>query len=142
MSSTGLIVSIVMLLGGLAWLALPYLRGNRAALSAQRDSLRERPLLAARYERALMSVRELDEDYAVGKLSPEVYATERARWVEEGAILLEALEKAGGAPERKGRHAKPARHETPAPAAPATTEDPVEQAIAAYMRAREGSRSK
>lgn len=136
MSSIGLIVSIVMLLGGIAWLGLPYLRGNRAALGVQREALRERPLLAARYERALLSVRELDEDYAVGKLSPEAYAAERARWVEEGAALLEALEKTGGAPERKAR--KEARHEAPASAA----DDPVEQAIAAYMRAREGSRSK
>jgi hypothetical protein len=138
MSSTGLIVSIVMLLGGLAWLGLPYLRGNRTALGVQRETLRERPTLAARYERALLSVRELDEDYSVGKLSPEAYATERARWVEEGAALLEALEKTSGAPDRKAR--KAARHETPPPIADA--DDPVEQAIAAYMHAREGSRSK
>ncbi len=138
MSSTGLIVSIVMLLVGIAWLGLPYLRSNRLMLNQQREELLARPILAARYERAVATVRELDEDFQVGKLSQETYATERARWVEEGAALVEALEKSGGAPERaKAKKAKAVRQPAPAP-----TDDPVEQAIAAYARAREQSRGK
>jgi hypothetical protein len=147
MSSGGLLISIGMLLIGLVWLALPYVRGSRTVLNEQRDALRERPQLAARYERALMTVRDLDEDYQVGKLSPEQYAAERARWVEEGAVLLEALEKTGGVPEKKAKKTKVAVKTVqpvavdPAPVA-TTNDDPVEQAIAAYVRAREQARGK
>lgn len=136
MSGGGLIVSIVMLVLGVAWLVLPYLRPDKAERDGEREKVRERLTLSAAYERALLSVRDLDEDYQVGKLSEDAYASERAHWVERGAALLEALEKAGGTP-KKGKRAK--AQPNAAPVAASTGDDPVEQAIAAYIRAREKS---
>jgi hypothetical protein len=134
MSGGGLIVSIVMLVAGIAWLVLPYVRSEKARGGAEDQKQRDQLKLSAAYERALLTVRDLDEDYQVGKLSQEAYASERARWVEEGAALLEALEKAGGTA-KKSKRAKtqPSPEQTPA----AANDDPVEQAIAAYVRARE-----
>jgi hypothetical protein len=136
MSGGGMVVSIVMLVIGIAWLALPYVRGVRAGHTIEREKLRERFTLAAAYERALLTVRDLDEDFQVGKLSQETYVRERERWLKHGAAQLEALEKAGGSP-KKSRKSSPL---PPAQRKPSVeVDDSVEQAIAAYIRARENS---
>ena len=136
MSGGGLIISIVMLVLGVAWLVLPYLRGNKSESDSEREKSRERLVMSAAYERVLLTVRDLDEDFQVGKLSEEAYASERTQWVEHGAALLEALEKAGGAP-KKNKHAK--AKPKPEPVTVSASDDAVEQAIAAYVRAREKS---
>lgn len=136
MSGGGLIVSIVMLVLGIAWLVLPYRRADKVEREGEREKMRERLTLSAAYERALLTVRDLDEDYQVGKLSQEAYAAERAHWVERGAALLEALEKAGGTV-KKSKRAKAQSNSGSASAS--ASDDPVEQAIAAYVRAREKS---
>ena len=136
MSGGGLLISIVMLVLGVGWLLLPYLRrGAEPGTESQKQ--RERLALAAAYERALLTVRDLDEDFQVGKLSQEAYQSERGQWVERGAALLEALEKAGGKP-KKTRQTKP--QPSPEPAPTTSGADPVEQAIAAYVRARENTK--
>lgn len=129
MSGEGLIASIVILLLGIVYLALPFVRAGRS--SAVTTEERERLKLIAAYERALMTVRDLDDDYAVGKLPEETYATERTRWTEHGAMLLELLEVKGDKQPAKRRKAV----ETPPAALP--DDDAVEAAIAAYVRARE-----
>jgi hypothetical protein len=136
MSGFGLLITAVLLVVALAWLALPWLRKSRAG-SVDPAQARERDALLTSYERILNTIRDLDEDFQVGKLSQAAYTAERARWAEQGAATLEALEKIGGRPAKatgkKARKAAPAAaHETPA-------EDPVEQAIAAYARARDAA---
>ncbi len=134
MSSGGLIIGIVLLLGGIVYLALPLVRGGKSGVNAQQE--RERLQMLAAYERALVIVRDLDEDYQVGKLSPDIYETERTRWTEHGAMLLEMLETASEGESKKGSKRRKA-------ADPVVTEDDaVEQAIAAYVRAREQSQVK
>lgn len=130
MSTEGIFAALVMLVIGLGWLALPYLGRGQSAAAGEQE--RERQTLAAAYERALLSVRDLDEDFQVGKIGQDEYAAERARWTERGAALLEALDKLSGKPmTSKARKAAP----------PPVELDPVEQAIAAYSQAREqGSR--
>ncbi len=129
MSLEGIVIAVIMLVVGIAWLALPFSRRAARQNAASPDIVREQLTLAAAYERALLSVRDLDEDYQMGKLSEQDYTAERAQWVERGGALLEALEKTGVKPGKLPRRIK---------AAPQNTEaDPVEQAIAAYTRARE-----
>ena len=136
MSGGGLVICIVMLVAGIAWLALPYLRASKVEHTPEGEKIRERLALVSAYERALLTVRDLDEDFRVGKLSEEAYTSERARWVEQGCALLEALEKSGGTP-HKSRRAK--TQPGPEPKTAASIDDSVEQAIAAYVRAREKS---
>jgi hypothetical protein len=134
MSGGGLVVCIVMLVIGVAWLAMPYLRGAKTAHVLDGEKARERLTLAAGYERALVTVRDLDEDFQVGKLSAETYAAERERWLKIGAAQLEALEQAGGTPKKsKQAQTQPMTERTRS----AEIDDSVEQAIAAYIRARD-----
>ncbi len=128
MSGGGLIIGIGMLLIGLAYLALPFLRGGKATS----EQARERLNMIAAYERALMTVRDLDEDYQVGKLSEEAYTAERTRWTEHGVTLLQLLE----VNEPKTSHKQRKSVET---TLITTNDDPVEQAIAAYVRTRDGA---
>jgi hypothetical protein len=128
MSAEGIIAAALMLIVGVAWIMLPLIRRSARANDASSDLVREQLTLATAYERALLAVRDLDEDYQMGKLSQEAYSAERAQWVERGGALLEALEKNGVKPGKQPRRK----------AASSTTEaDPVEAAIAAYARARE-----
>ncbi len=136
MSGGGFVVTVFLLVLGVAWLALPFLIRKAGVDYEAGDKGRDRLNLASAYERALLMVRDLDEDYQLGKIPPETYAVERTRLVEQGASLLEALEKAGGTPKKGKRGKRGDQVVTPTPA-PASDLDPVEQAIAAYTRARE-----
>lgn len=137
MSSEGIVISIIAAVLSAAWLALPLVRQGRAARQAERAKLRERANLVAAYERALVSVRDLDEDFAVGKLSQEQYEVERVHWTEQGATILAALE-ANGKPSAKAAKAQQ-RAAKPAVQPVSVEDDPVEQAIAAYARARKSA---
>ncbi|MBK8031036.1 MAG: hypothetical protein IPK17_16430 [Chloroflexi bacterium] len=129
MSGGGLIIGIVMLLAGLAYLALPFVRGSRGSWETEQE--RERLRMIAAYERALVTVRDLDEDYHVGKLTQEIYEAERQRWTEHGAMLLQKLEETAAGDAKQNSK----RRKTVEPTV--SEEDAVEQAIAAYVRARE-----
>ena len=146
MSGAGFVVTVFLLVLGVAWLALPFLNRNVAVTYEEGDKGRDRLNLAAAYERALLMVRDLDEDYNLGKLPQDVYTAERARLIEQGAALLQAFEQSGGSLPTKSKRKKSDRQAAvPAPAAPtpaAEEIDPVEQAIAAYTRAREQSQGR
>ncbi|MBE2270398.1 MAG: hypothetical protein IAE80_19335 [Anaerolinea sp.] len=133
MSGEALVLSILILALGTLYLALPFIRGGKVKENS--EQARERLKLVAAYERALMTVRDLDEDYQVGKLSQETYAAERARWTEHGAMLLEMIEQKNGEGKKSSKRSKPAPE-----TASAADDDAVEQAIAAYVRARENVR--
>ena len=134
MSGFGILITAVLLVLALAWLALPWLRQSRAG-GLDPVQARERDALLTSYERILNTIRDLDEDFQVGKLSQTAYTAERARWAEQGAATLEALEKIGGRPAKAP--GKKGGKDAPAAAQEAPTDDPVEQAIAAYARARD-----
>jgi hypothetical protein len=129
MSVTGMLIGVLMVVGSLAWLAFPLLKRQGVARLTAVD-----PEQIAAYERILQTVRDLDEDYLVGKLPAEKYSAERANWMEQGAAHLESLEKLTGKPaSKKSHHPKSA----PAQLDSVGQDDAVEQAIAAYIRARE-----
>ncbi|MCU0511243.1 MAG: hypothetical protein MUE40_01605 [Anaerolineae bacterium] len=90
MSVEGLLLAL--LLAGLtsAWVGRPLLRrqGDVAAVFLSKQQERAR----AYYERVLANIRDLDEDFNTGKISPEEYASEREQWVQRGMIVLKLID--------------------------------------------------
>jgi len=88
MSTTGIVISLIILALGVIWIVMPLRRGRNlpsAALTPQEQ-------LVAVYERVVARIRDLDEDYASGKLLEEDYATERTALTERGVQILQTLE--------------------------------------------------
>jgi hypothetical protein len=140
MSTGVIIISIVVFVLGVAWLAWPLVQRSSARLQADSARQRERDLLLTHYERVLTILRDLDEDHALGKLASEPYAIERERWGAEGAALLEALERTGGQKPVKAPAAAAAPAE-PQSDADAALDDAIEQAIASYIQAQQRTSS-
>lgn len=88
MSTTGILISLIILAAAVVWIALP-LRRARNLPSA---TLTPHEQLVAVYERVVARIRDLDEDYASGKLLEEDYTSERAVLAERGVQILQALE--------------------------------------------------
>lgn len=132
MSTAGLIFAGLMTLISVVILAQPLLR--RAG--ATPDSVQHtRARLAAEYERVLTVIRDLDDDYALGKITPDVYARERGQWSRQGVALLQALD-AAAPPEHPARKAKRiVSTHPPQESAEQALDDAVEQAVAAYVKA-------
>ena len=127
MSLPGLIIALVMSLIALALVLRPLLRPARRAGAAVERARHQRDELASYYERSLTNIRDLDEDFATGKINEGDYREEREVWAGRGVRLLRTLDELE-------RAAYP-----PADAAEAERIDRViEEAVAAY---RQGSPS-
>ncbi|MFN8377744.1 MAG: hypothetical protein U0452_03655 [Anaerolineae bacterium] len=91
MSLAGLLGALVLTALVLAFIAAPFLRRSKGPdRRAATDLQRERVL--AYYERVLRNVRDLDEDYALGKLDEADYQHDRATWTERGVQALKLLD--------------------------------------------------
>lgn len=88
MSVEGLGFALFLIVGVGFVIALPLL--SQPAADPLIDKQRER--LRLYYERVVRNLRDLDEDYALGKIEDAAYQTERAAWVERGVQVLKALE--------------------------------------------------
>ncbi len=90
MTASGLIVSLILLVICVLWIALPFLRtsknGESQAAAKQRESLQ------MLYERTLNNIRDLDEDHSLGKMPSYTYQVEREEWVQRGIQLLSKLD--------------------------------------------------
>lgn len=123
MSTTGLLFALVVTCVSLAWLALPIISVRRVHdASAPARKLRDE--LLTTYERVLASIRDLDEDYQMGKLDAETYETERTQWMQRGSAVLHQIEQVTLSEPEKGAET------------PKTTDldDAVEAMIARYAR--------
>lgn len=88
MSVPGLLIALVLSLIALAIVARPLLRParrERAGASSQRE---QRDRIGTYYERVLTNIRDLDEDFATGKINEVDYRSEREVWAERGIRLL------------------------------------------------------
>ncbi|MDE2775494.1 MAG: hypothetical protein OXI77_06100 [Chloroflexota bacterium] len=88
MSVPGLLIALVLSLFAMAAVARPLLRPpkrERAAASSQREQCKR---IETYYERVLTNIRDLDEDFATGKINEGDYQSEREVWVERGIRLL------------------------------------------------------
>ncbi len=84
---------IFLALGAAACLIAVVWPFTRPLPETQRRMLdRQRARALAYYERALMNVRDLDEDFATGKISAEEYHAERDLWASRGARVLQFLD--------------------------------------------------
>ncbi len=90
MSLEGLIITLTLLVIAGLWIAAPLLNPSRQKTNATTQKQRER--LMVHYERALNNIRDLDEDYATGKIQKEDYIQEREQWVQRGIQVLMALD--------------------------------------------------
>lgn len=88
MSIYGILFGVALLIVILAALALPW---RRAAVSAHAIN-RQRERALAYYERVLTNIRDLDDDYATGKIAQDEYTAEREWWSERGMRLLQLFD--------------------------------------------------
>lgn len=130
MSLEGVLAAVIMLIAGVVYLALPILRRRYFPSAEVLQQRKERDALLTTYERTLASLRDVDEDHLTGKLSDQDYEAERAYWTEQGAAVLEALEKAGGVKHTKRRKSAA----PPVSDADAALDEAIEQTIASYIK--------
>jgi hypothetical protein len=91
MSNEGLLAAAVLTALTLIIVGLPLLgKARRKPENTLVDKQRERLLVY--YERVLRNIRDLDEDYALGKIDRLEYEGERELWAGRGAQVLKALD--------------------------------------------------
>lgn len=90
MSVSGLIISLILLVVSVAFIALPLMRRRNSSESAA--AIKQREALQMLYERALNNIRDLDEDHSLGKMPSDSYQVEREEWVQRGIQLLVKLD--------------------------------------------------
>ncbi|MCS6870644.1 MAG: hypothetical protein RML95_07475 [Anaerolineae bacterium] len=93
MSFETLGLSFALIVVVILWIAAPLLR-RKPRFAEQADAvLVER--LQQHYERVLTALRDLEEDYSLGKLDQARYAAERERWITQGVEVLAELDRVG-----------------------------------------------
>ncbi len=86
-------LSLALIAVVLLWIAAPLLRHKpRFADHGEAISIER---LSVHYERVLTALRDLEEDYSVGKLSEARYTSEREYWVAQGIEILAELDRVG-----------------------------------------------
>lgn len=91
MSVLGLVISLGLFLSAIAVLARPFLRLRQTSVrhDAQlRQMDQQMKRVQVYYERVLTNMRDLDEDYATGKIDEADYREEREVWAQRGMRLL------------------------------------------------------
>jgi hypothetical protein len=135
MSIEGLGITLLILALSIAYMAQPFFRRAAAPKNEVLQQQKERDALLTTYERILTTIRDIDEDYQLGKLPQEAYAELREQWAERGAAVLEALDKLDGHKAKK----KKKTEEVAATDADAALDEAIEQAIANYVKAKSNS---
>ncbi len=88
MSVPGLLIALVLSLTAMAIVARPLLRPPRRERAAASSHREQRDRIETYYERVLTNIRDLDEDFATGKINEDDYRSEREVWAERGIRLL------------------------------------------------------
>jgi predicted nucleotidyltransferase len=87
-----MLAGLGLILATLIYIGAPLLRrvpmGSEQTL--RREKQHERLMLV--YERVLRNLRDLDEDFATGKMPPQDYQSEREVWMQRGIQVLKALD--------------------------------------------------
>ena len=90
MSTTGFWLVVLITIITALFLVLPFL-SRRRTTPDEDDSTNYSQQVAA-YERVLLTIRDLDEDYSTHKLDEVSYQTEREHWVQQGITLLQVMD--------------------------------------------------
>ena len=91
MSIEAAIVCGILIFGSLYLVIAPF-RSRSTVSAASLSFQRQRDALLVYYEQVTSSLRDLKEDSAAGKLSPEEYQVEYDKWMQRGVQILQALE--------------------------------------------------
>lgn len=91
MSIEAAIVCGILILGSLYVVIAPF-RSKSTVSAAALAFQRQRDALLVYYEQVTSSLRDLKEDAATGKLSPEEYQIEYDKWMQRGVQILQVLE--------------------------------------------------
>lgn len=97
MSFTGLLIAIVSAVVLAALIFDPLMRSSETgnAVSVEADAIqRQRESLRLAYDAVLQTLRDLEEDHTLGKLSDSEYEAEKKRWNIEGVRLLRERDEA------------------------------------------------
>ena len=131
MSIPGLLIALLLSLVALAIVARPLLRPARQR-RVDGSSLRlESERVQSYYERALTNIRDLDEDFATGKIGEDDYREEREVWAQRGIRLLRAQDRL----EREGNPLAAGEDSE-------RIDRAIEEAVAAYRAALQPARGK
>lgn len=125
MSIEGIVASAIIFVIGVMWLVYPFRQQalSHSLLMKQQD----RQSLLNAYERLLARLRDLDEDYNLGKMPQADYQQERAQLTEKGAALLAKIEQSLG-------NIQPEKSTTQSSSdADAVLDAAIESAIASYI---------
>lgn len=126
MSIPGLSIALLMSLIALAIVARPLLGAARTRPSAGSSLRLESERVQLYYERVLTNIRDLDEDFATGKINEDDYRAEREVWAQRGIRLLRAQDQLEreGSPLAAGEDAE-------------RIDRAIEEAVAAYRAAQQ-----
>lgn len=127
MSIAGLIAALILTTIVIVLIAYP-LMVRRMDETDDSRAQKQRERLAAYYERVLRNIRDLDEDYALGKLDEMDYRRDRAAWLEKGAEALKALDNLTASPTTPDAEGTPIQRDS--------ADEAVEAAIRAYREKR------
>lgn len=125
MSIEGILASAIIFIIGVMWLAHPF--RNQANIHSQLMKQQDRQSLLNAYERLLGRLRDLDEDFNLGKMPEADYQQERAQLAEKGAALLAKIEQSLGKIDGAQPTSKPSKD------ADAVLDAAIESAIASYI---------
>lgn len=91
MSLPGLFLTLVLIAILALWIASPLL-SRRANRQTDHTVQQEYERVVVNYERILINIRDLDEDFATGKIGESDYQAERETWIERGIALLRSID--------------------------------------------------
>lgn len=91
MSIEAAIVCGILILGSMYLVIAPF-RSKSTVSAAALSFQRQRDALLVYYEQVTSSLRDLKEDSAAGKLSPEEYQVEYDKWMQRGVQILQVLQ--------------------------------------------------
>jgi hypothetical protein len=134
METGSLVILLVILALGAAFLAWPFVRGRSERTSM--DSSRQ--TLINDYARVIAALRDLEEDHTTGKIGDDAYAAEKSRLSEQGIVLLEKLDQQGLLPALDNAGAAPGKPAAAGKgsAADEALDEALEAAIARYASAK------
>ncbi len=127
MSLEGLVVSVTLLVIAVLWIAAPLL--SRRLVQSDDAAQKQRDRLLTSYERVLNNLRDLDEDFATGKLQAEEHTPEREQLVQRGIRILMELDRLDAASVQAEQAAGPLSGK-----AGKALDESIEEAVAAYRR--------
>jgi len=92
MSIEGLVITMTIIAAFILWTLVPMFVKSHEEEAISTSVERQRERLNVYYERVLINLHDLDEDFATGKLDQDEYHDERERWAQRGIQALKALD--------------------------------------------------